>query len=91
MATISEWVKIDEQRVTPSLQQAQENVSRAEGELLLDISSLSRIDASALLALEKLLAFAEQKNVKLVLRGVNIDIYKVLKLCRLSSRLLFVD
>jgi hypothetical protein len=29
--------------------------------------------------------------VKLVLRGVNIDIYKALKLCRLSSRLLFVD
>jgi len=34
---------------------------------------------------------ADDKTVKIVLRGVNIEIYKVLKLVRLTRRFSFVS
>jgi anti-anti-sigma regulatory factor len=49
-----------------------------------------RIDAAALGALQKLAALADQKAVKVVLSGVNVDIYKVLKLMRLEPRFSFL-
>ena len=40
--------------------------------------------------LEELASIADDKAVKLVLRGVNVDIYKVLKLVKLTSRFSFL-
>ena len=39
--------------------------------------------------METLADSADEKAVKVVLRGVNIDIYKVLKLAKLASRFSF--
>jgi anti-anti-sigma regulatory factor len=50
------------------------------GEVILDLSSVRRIDARELRAFQNLAAQAAAKSVKLTLRGVNVDIYKVLKL-----------
>jgi len=41
-------------------------------------------------ALQTLAATADEKTVKVVLRGVNIEIYKVLKLVKLARRFSFV-
>lgn len=71
------------------LNEALHAVESAEGELLLDFSSMRRIDSGALRMMEDLAAKAEQKKIKVVLRGVNVDIYKVLKLGRLTSRYTF--
>ena len=90
MATIAEWLKIDGEQVRNSLQAAREKLDHAEGELVLDFSSVSRIDTQALTALGKLVVQADEKTIKLVLRGVNVDIYKVLKLARLSHRVTFL-
>ena len=86
MATIAVWLKIDEKRVVPALQEAGERLDSAGGEMLLDFSSVRRLDLSALRALEKFASRADNKNVKIVLRGVNVDVYRVLKLVRLASR-----
>jgi anti-anti-sigma regulatory factor len=90
MAMIAEWLKIDEERVVPALQEAGEKLDSAEGELVLDFSSVRRIDPSALRAIEQLAGAADDKAVKVVLRGVNVDIYKVLKLVKLASRFSFL-
>ena len=90
MAVIAVWIKIDEERVVEGLQEAGEKLDSAEGEVVVDFSSVRRIDSSAIRALEEFADAADDKAVKVVLRGVNVDVYKVLKLVKLGSRLSFV-
>ena len=57
----------------------------------MDFSSVRRIDSNALVAMEELAGMADQKAVKVVLRGVNVDIYRVLKLMKLAPRFSFLN
>jgi anti-anti-sigma regulatory factor len=54
--------------------------------VLLDFCEVERIDPRGLGAMEDLAAASEAKSVKITLRGINVDVYKVLKLARLASR-----
>lgn len=85
------WLEIDEKRVIQALQEACEKLDGANDEVILNFASVPRIDASALKAMEALAGVAEGKGIKVVLRGVNVNIYKVLKLARLSSRFAFAN
>jgi anti-anti-sigma regulatory factor len=91
MAMIAVFLTVDETRVVPALQEAGEKLDGTEGEAVLDFSSVRRIDSRGLGALEDLAGVAEEKSVKLVLRGVNVDVYKVLKLVKLTRRFSFVN
>jgi anti-anti-sigma regulatory factor len=91
MAIIAAFLSIDEQRVALELKEAGEKLDSAEGELFLDFSSVRRIDSSALRAMEEFARIADEKAVKVVLRGVNVDVYKVLKLVKLTQRFSFVN
>jgi anti-anti-sigma regulatory factor len=72
------------------IQEASEKVNRGEGEVVLDLSAVRRIDSTEVGALEDLAALAGRKSVKVVLRAVNTDIYRVLKLLKLTDRFTFV-
>jgi len=89
MASSAVLVKVDGGRVTQVLQQTRENLDAAQGEVVLDFSSLPRIDSAALRALQLLAEAAEAKGTKIVMTNVNVDIYKVLKLMKLDSRFTF--
>jgi anti-anti-sigma regulatory factor len=91
MAMIAVGIKIDEERVVTALHEAEERLACSEEEVILDLSSVRRIDANAISALDGLAQMADKKGVKVVLRGVNVSVYKVLKLVKLSSRFSFVD
>ncbi len=91
MATIADWLKIDGARVADTLREAGNTLSTADGEMVLDFSGVERVDAKAVNALEELSAKAKDKSVRIVLRGVNIGVYKVLKLSRLDGRLEFLN
>jgi anti-anti-sigma regulatory factor len=78
-------------RLIPALQEAAERLDGAAGELILDFVSVPRIDSSALRAIERLASIADTKAVKVALRGVNVDVYKVLKLVKLTSRFSFMN
>ena len=69
--------------------QALAKLDGASREVALDLSSVSRIDPSAIGALEKLAGAADEKAVKVALRGVHVDVYKVLKLVKLTPRFSF--
>jgi anti-anti-sigma regulatory factor len=69
--------------------QALAKLDGASREVALDLSSVSRIDPSAIGALEKLAGAADEKAVKVSLRGVHVDVYKVLKLVKLTPRFSF--
>jgi len=79
--------------VTQTLQGALEKLQVDGGgnEIILDFSGVRRIDSSALQTMEKLAAAAQEKSVKVVLGGVNVDVYKVLKLMKLTGRFAFQD
>ncbi len=88
---IAVFLNIDEEHIVPALQEAGANLDRTQGEAVLDFSSVHRIDSSGLRALEEFARIADEKAVKVVLRGVNVDVYKVLKLVKLSQRVSFVN
>jgi anti-anti-sigma regulatory factor len=86
MSTNTVWLRSDENGAVPALQDVIEQLDSAEGELVLDFSGVQRIDPRALGAMEKLAGRADKEAVKVVLRGVNVTVYKVLKLMRLEAR-----
>ena len=73
------------------IQEAVEKVNRGEHEVVLDFSSVLRIDADVVGAMEELAGLADGKPVKVVLRGVNTDVYRVFKLLKLTQRFTFVS
>ena len=91
MSTIAAFLNVDEERVAPALQEAADNLDRGQGEAILNFSSVRRIDSSGLRALEDFARVADEKAVQIVLRGVNVDVYKVLKLVKLTGRFSFVN
>jgi anti-anti-sigma regulatory factor len=91
MAMTPVFLNIDDQRVVPALQEAGEKLDGTQGETVLDFSSVRRIDSSALRALEEFARLADEKAVKVVVRGVNVDVYKVLKLMKLTRRFSFAN
>jgi len=92
MTTDAEWIQIDPERVLASLEQnAAEAVKRTQGEVTLDFSGVRRLDTNGIGALEHLAAMAEERGSRLVVHGVNGDIYKVLKLLKLAGRFSFTN
>jgi anti-anti-sigma regulatory factor len=91
MTKNSVWLNVEADRVVAALDESFGTLDNAGGELLLDFSHVDRLDAAALRSLEKLAGAADQKAVKIQLRGVQVGVYRVLKLTRLAPRLCFVN
>jgi anti-anti-sigma regulatory factor len=90
MTTNAVWVKVDPERVVQVLKNdAVEKLAGAE-DVVLDFSSVLRIDASAVDALEDLARLAGDRSANVALLGVNLDVYKVLKLVKLTPRFSFL-
>ncbi len=90
MAAIAELMKIDGARVAESLREARQKLNGVSGEVVLDFSSVSRLDPEALHAMEEMATVTDADAVTLVLRGASVDVYKVLKLVKLASRFKFL-
>lgn len=91
MATTAAFLKVEEQRVIQALEEVAAKLEKADGEFVLDFSSVRRVDVSAMRALEDFARIAEEKSAKVLIRGANVDVYKVLKLVKLSRRFSFVN
>jgi anti-anti-sigma regulatory factor len=84
-------IKIDAERVARTLEEASGQLKDAPREVVLDFSGVQRIDPSALRALEGLANITNGAASTVALRGVNVDIYKVLTLAQLASRFSFLS
>ncbi|HXZ32505.1 MAG TPA: STAS domain-containing protein [Terriglobales bacterium] len=83
-------ITLDEKQLVPDLQEMCQKLDTSGTELVVDFSAVRRIDSNAVRVIEELAQKAENKAAKVVLRGVDVDIYKVLKLVKLASRFSFV-
>lgn len=88
--TIAVLRKVDNASVTSILQEIEKSLHRAPGEVVIDFSAVTRLDKSALRSLAEFASKAEAASIKVILRGVNVDVYKVLVLMKLTSRFSFV-
>jgi anti-anti-sigma regulatory factor len=88
METNTLCLKIDGNNIIADLLQAEESLGGRQ-ELALDFSGVSRIDSAGLEELESFAHSAEDKKTKVVLRTVNVNVYKTLKLARLTPRFSF--
>jgi anti-anti-sigma regulatory factor len=91
MTMIPVLLKIGEKRLVSALQEAAEKLDSTGGEVVLDFSSVGRIDSSALQAMKEFVDIADDKRVKVVLCGMNVGVYKVLKLAKLAPRFSFAN
>jgi anti-anti-sigma regulatory factor len=91
MSETALFLNLSDDCVMISLREAVGNLHSAQGEAIVDFSCVRRIDSCALHALEEFVRVADEKAIKTVLRGVNVDVYKVLKLANLTQRFSFVN
>jgi len=88
MKAATEIVSVDERRLQEYVREAGLRLT-AGGEVVLDFSCVRRIGPRALQELEALAEAAQEKASTIVLRGVNLDLYKVLRLLDLTRRFSF--
>lgn len=91
MTTITEIQRFNNENAASLLKTIGDNLNRDTDEVVLDFSGVRRLDANALRALEQFASTAEAKSIKVALRGASVEIYKVLTLVKLTSRLTFVS
>ncbi len=89
--TIAVMRKLEEQSVAAALLETCQQLPSAGGEILLDFTAVHRLDSRSLAALQSLSAVADAKAANIVLRGVSVEIYKVLTLMKLTPHFSFVD
>jgi anti-anti-sigma regulatory factor len=82
---------IDGKHAVLALQEAGERLNSVDHEAILDFSSVHRVDSITLQAMEEFARVADEKAVKVVLCGVNVAVYKVLKLVKLTRRFSFAN
>jgi anti-anti-sigma regulatory factor len=87
--TTSTGLLVNSESPLQTLKEAIAMIATAGGELVLDFSAVQHIDPQALVALQELAQAAERAKLAVVLRGVNVKVYKVLKLARLASQFSF--
>jgi len=88
MAMTAMAFDIDGKSLRQALSEAGEKLN-GDPEAILDFSSVRRMDSSALCAMEELAHIADAKGTRIVLRDVNVEVYKVLKLVKLTQRFSF--
>jgi anti-anti-sigma regulatory factor len=89
VATMAMRFQVEQERITSIVQEAAQKLEKTDVDLVLDFSSVSRLDTSSVEALEELAQLAENRGAEIVLREVNIDVYKVLKLIGLTTKFEF--
>lgn len=91
-ATVKESSFImNDEHVAEQLNDIREKLPTEGPELLLDFFLAQTLDPATIRALEELACAADRESAKVMLRGVNVEMYKVLKLAGLSDRFSFID
>ena len=89
--TQSECIVVNGERVAETLKEICGKLPANGGEVLLDFFFVQTLDPAGIKGLEDLAGTAGILKVKVILRGVNVELYKVLKLSDLTDKFLFIN
>lgn len=84
-------VSLEESSLVPALLDTGKKLDGAGIEIVLDFSLVGRLDSHCLRAIEEFSCRADEKETKVTLRGVNAEMYKTLKLAKLTRMFSFLD
>jgi len=92
MSTSTTLFRISASDVARSLGEARGVAAGTEStELLLDFSSVRRLEPADVTALAELSAAAAERELRLTARAVSVSVYKVIKLAGLSEAVSFMS
>lgn len=91
MATSAVWIKADDATFAQKVTQLCAELADTNGEVVIDLSSVRRIGTDELKAVEQLAKKARENDKKLTLRGVNVGVYKVLKVAKVTTHFCFLN
>ena len=91
MAMNAVLVNINEKDVLLALEEARQKLDGMGDKAVLDFSSVRRIDSHELRAIEEFGRIADEKAIKVELRSVNVNVYRVFKLVKLTRRFSFIS
>ena len=89
ISKIAEIHKVDGRDIAESVRAIHTKFDAGRVEIVLDFTSVLRIDPAGLREMEDLATISEETREKICLLHVNVEIYKVLKLSGLSGRFNF--
>jgi anti-anti-sigma regulatory factor len=89
--TACESIVVNGERVAEALKAVCSGLPTDGSDVLLDFFLVHTLDPAAIEALEHLAGTAELMKVKVILRGVNVEMYKVMKLSDLTGKFLFIN
>jgi anti-anti-sigma regulatory factor len=75
----------------PLLKAAMERLDGGRDDVMLDLSEVTLLEPEALQAFEQLAEKAREKSAQILVHGVNIRVYKVLKTVRLADQFSFLN
>ncbi len=84
-------LKIDEQCMVATLQELGAKLENTVSDVIVDFSNVRRVNPAALEALTEFADAADDKEVTVLLSGVSVDVYRVLKLASLAQRFSLVS
>lgn len=90
MPTNPVWPIADSDSVARAFEDAAGSLDSVDGEVTFELSAVPRVDARGLRAMETLAKAAQERKVKVALHGVNVGVYKALKLMGLTRSFQFV-
>lgn len=84
--------RVDPDDLPGALDEARAAFERSQdSEVMLDLAALRRIDPAGVAALAELARAAADRNVRLRARGVNVAVYKVLRLAGAADGIAFAS
>ena len=87
----STLIRVDGRNAAHSLVEALKALPDTEGaDVVLDLSSVARVDTVAVSALGDLATAAAERKLQLTLHGVTVDVYRVLTLTGLAAKFRFM-
>ena len=75
----------------PLLKAAMERLDGGHDDVMLDLSGVGLLEPQALRAFEQLAQKCREKSTRVLVHGVNIRVYKVLKTVRLADQFSFLN
>ncbi len=84
-------IRIEGNLLPEAVESARIKLDEGESQVVIDFSLVQRLDTRLLASMSDLASIAKAKDNSITLRAVNVEVYKALKLARLTSSFSFSD